>query len=63
MVESRSYVITAEAGEKEGICTAAAALFDEVGAVADSEIALPYVTRAYRPLSPAHGRAPHGHVD
>lgn len=63
MVESRSYVITAEAGEKERIRTAAAALFDEVGAVADSEIALPYVTRAYRSLSPAHGRAPHGHVD
>jgi SAM-dependent methyltransferase len=50
MVESRSYVITADAAQKEKIRAAAFELFDDIGAVGDAPIALPYVTRAYRAL-------------
>jgi len=52
MVLSRSYIITASADERERIDREIAALFDEVGAVGDAEVALPYVTRAYRAVRP-----------
>jgi SAM-dependent methyltransferase len=50
MVESRSYVITAEPDERRRIEHELNALFDEVGAVGDAEVELPYVTRAFRCL-------------
>lgn len=48
MVFSRSYVITAADAERARIEEETAALFDEIGAVGDATIELPYVTRAYR---------------
>ncbi|RZI95400.1 MAG: class I SAM-dependent methyltransferase [Microbacterium sp.] len=48
MVASRSYVITAPAAEKERIRRESDALFDEIGAVGDAEVSLPYLTHAYR---------------
>ncbi len=53
MVHSRSYVITAAAGERERIDRAAAALFDQIGAVGAVEVELPYLTRAFRAVLPA----------
>ncbi len=52
MVNSRSYVITAEAVERARIEEETAALFDEIGAVGDAEVNLPYITRAYRTVRP-----------
>lgn len=52
MVHSRSYVITAAPDERERIEHEMAALFDEIGAVGDTRIDLPYVTRAYRAKRP-----------
>ncbi|WP_454118590.1 class I SAM-dependent methyltransferase [Microbacterium lacticum] len=52
MVHSRSYVITAVAGERARIDDEIAALFDEVGAVGDATVSLPYVTHAFRALNP-----------
>jgi SAM-dependent methyltransferase len=52
MARSRSYVITAPAAEKALIEDGLATLFDEIGAVGDAVVELPYVTRAYRVLRP-----------
>ena len=52
MVHSRSYVITAAAGERARIDDEIAALFDEIGAVGDATVSLPYVTHAFRALTP-----------
>lgn len=52
MAHSRSYVITAAPDERARIDTGLSDLFDEIGAVGDAEIELPYVTRAYRALRP-----------
>jgi SAM-dependent methyltransferase len=52
MVRSRSYIITAPAEERERIETAAATLFDEVGAVGDALVDLPYRTHAFRSVRP-----------
>lgn len=52
MVRSRSYLITATEEERGRIEAELAALFDEIGAVEDAVIALPYVTRAYRAVRP-----------
>ena len=48
MVRSRSYVITAEPDERARIESELAALFDEIGAVDEASIDLPYVTTAFR---------------
>ncbi len=48
MVRSRSYIITASADEKARIERDIAALFDEVGAVGDATVDLPYVTHGFR---------------
>jgi len=52
MVRSRSYLITAPDDERARIEADLAALFDEIGAVGDAVVSLPYVTRAYRALRP-----------
>lgn len=52
MVRSRSYVITADAPERARIEREISELFDEIGAVGDAEVSLPYVTRAYRTARP-----------
>jgi len=54
MARSRSYVITASDDERARIEDGLAELFDEVGAVDDAVVDLPYVTRAYRAIRPAH---------
>lgn len=52
MVWSRSYVITADPQERTRIDAELAALFDEIGAVGDARVALPYVTEAFRTRRP-----------
>ena len=52
MVFSRSYLITADEDERARVDAEIADLFDEVGAVEDATIALPYVTSAYRSVAP-----------
>ncbi|NYE19851.1 class I SAM-dependent methyltransferase [Microbacterium immunditiarum] len=52
MARSRSYIITAPPAERERIEVGLAELFDELGAVGDATIELPYVTRAYRVVRP-----------
>ncbi|CAI9386742.1 putative methyltransferase [Microbacterium sp. T2.11-28] len=52
MVRSRSYVITAGASERARIEREIGELFDEIGAVGDVCVPLPYVTRAYRAERP-----------
>lgn len=48
MVHSRSYVIAADEAERARIDEAIATLLDEIGAVGESTVELPYVTTAYR---------------
>jgi SAM-dependent methyltransferase len=50
MAHSRSYIITAADEDRARIDKELGALFDEVGAVGDAVVALPYVTRAYRAI-------------
>jgi SAM-dependent methyltransferase len=52
MARSRSYIITAPPDERERIEAGLAELFDELGAVGDATVDLPYVTRAYRAVRP-----------
>lgn len=52
MVRSRSYVITAEPAERARIDSGLSALFDEIGAVGEAPIDVPYVTHAYRAIRP-----------
>jgi SAM-dependent methyltransferase len=52
MARSRSHVITASPDERAAIEARLEALFDEVGAVEDHVVDLPYVTRAYRAVRP-----------
>lgn len=52
MVRSRSYIITAADDERARIEQEIAALFDEIGAIGDAVVDLPYVTRAYRAVRP-----------
>jgi SAM-dependent methyltransferase len=52
MARSRSHYITAADADRARVDAQLAELFDEVGAVGDAEIALPYVTRAYRSIRP-----------
>lgn len=51
MVFSRSYIITASADERARIQREVEALLDEVGAVGDAVVELPYVTRAFRTVN------------
>lgn len=54
MVRSRSYVITAADAERERIESALGALFDEIGAVGDAVVEVPYLTEAFRTRLPQH---------
>lgn len=48
MVLSRSYIITASVDERARVQNEIAALFDEIGAVAEASVDLPYLTHAFR---------------
>lgn len=48
LVRSRSYIITASGDERARIGREIGDLFDEIGAVGDATVELPYVTRAFR---------------
>ncbi|HEY5845273.1 MAG TPA: class I SAM-dependent methyltransferase [Nakamurella sp.] len=52
MARSRSYVITAPPEEKARIEEGLSTLLDEVGAVGDAPVDLPYVTSGFRVLRP-----------
>lgn len=52
MARSRSYVITAPADERARIETGLVELLDDIGAIGDRVIDLPYVTRGFRALRP-----------
>ncbi|ALJ19881.1 class I SAM-dependent methyltransferase [Microbacterium sp. No. 7] len=52
MVRSRSYIITAPDDEKARIDRETAELFDEIGAVGERLVELPYVTQAFRSIRP-----------
>ena len=52
MARSRSYIITAAPEDRAAIEARLEALFDEIGAVGDRVVDLPYVTRAYRAVRP-----------
>lgn len=52
MVSSRSYIITASADERARIDAELAELLDEIGAVGDALVPMPYVTHAYRAIRP-----------
>jgi SAM-dependent methyltransferase len=52
MARSRSYVITASDEDRAAIEAGLMTLFDEIGAVGDRVVDLPYVTRAYRAVRP-----------
>ncbi len=52
MTRSRSYVLTAEPAERARIEQGLAAVCDEIGAVGDAVVDLPYVTRAFRSIRP-----------
>lgn len=52
MARSRSYVLTAEPAERARIERALAELCDDIGAVGDAVVDLPYVTRAFRTVRP-----------
>lgn len=52
MIRSRSYVITASDDDRARIERELGELFDEVGAVGDAVIDMPYVTQAYRAIRP-----------
>lgn len=53
MARSRSYIITASEEERARIEKALGELFDEIGAVGDARVDLPYVTSAFRAVRPA----------
>ena len=52
MARSRSYIITAAPEERTRIEAGLVELFDDIGAIGDKDIELPYVTRAYRAVRP-----------
>jgi len=52
MARSRSYVITAAPAERARIEQALVELCDEIGAVGDATVDLPYVTHAFRSIRP-----------
>lgn len=52
MARSRRYVITAEPAERARIEAELDAVFDEIGAVGEAVVELPYITHAYRATRP-----------
>jgi len=52
LVHSRSYVITADDAERSRIDAELGSLLDEIGAVGEARIPVPYVTRAFRAVRP-----------
>ena len=52
MAHSRSYIITATPADRAAIEAGLLELFDEIWAVGDKVVELPYVTRAYRAVRP-----------
>ena len=52
MAHSRIYIITATPADRAAIEAGLLELFDEIGAVGDKVVELPYVTRAYRAVRP-----------
>ena len=52
MARSRSYLITAAPDDRAAIEVRLETLFDEIGAVGDRVVDLPYVTRVYRSVRP-----------
>lgn len=52
MARSRSYLITATDSHRNDVERRLGELFDELGAVDDRAISLPYVTRAFRAIRP-----------
>jgi SAM-dependent methyltransferase len=48
MARSRSYLITAQPDDRARIEDGLTALFDEIGAIGDATVELPYVTTAFR---------------
>lgn len=52
MARSRSYIITAGPEERAHIEAGLALLFDDIGAIGDAMIDLPYVTRGFRAVLP-----------
>ncbi len=48
MVHSRSHLITADHAERTRVDSEISVLFDEIGAVGDAVVGLPYVTKAFR---------------
>lgn len=52
LVRSRSYIITAPDEERARVEHEIAALFDDIGAVGDALVELPYTTHAYRSIRP-----------
>ncbi|MET0861030.1 MAG: class I SAM-dependent methyltransferase [Microbacterium sp.] len=60
MARSRSYIITATSEDRAAIERGLAELFDQIGAVGDRAVDLPYVTRAYRAVRPSPRVGPAG---
>ena len=52
MARSRSYIITATPEERARIESELVLLFDDIGAIGDKVVDLPYITRAYRAVRP-----------
>lgn len=52
MVNSRSYVITADDAERARITREVDALLDEIGAIGTEVVEMPYITDAFRALRP-----------
>jgi SAM-dependent methyltransferase len=52
MARSRSYIITAAPEDRAQIEAGLVELFDDIGAIGDAVVELPYVTRAYRAVRP-----------
>jgi len=52
MARSRSYLITAAPEDRAGIEAGLVELFDDIGAIGDKVVELPYLTRAYRTVKP-----------
>ncbi len=52
MARSRSYLITAAPAERARVESALAALCDDIGAVGDAAVELPYVTHGFRSIRP-----------
>lgn len=52
MARSRSYIITAPPDVRAQIEAGVNELLDDIGAVGDKVVDLPYVTRAYRAVRP-----------